>query len=211
MNIKHELQNIISGDGSVRYGENIKTIRNHLRRQKEAISRSQEKEFDKEQETKILIEYIDKTKFWMSEVDASKYIGEGAEQKVYEYPDPRYVMKLNDSIFYRSWNDYFNSLLIHNFFFENVAYNLIGFTRLETLLHAVVIQPYIKTSENTNLDNVVKLLEANGFINRKNNDYYHPELGIIIEDLHDENVLTSEGVLQFIDTVIYLADEFYAD
>ena len=49
----------------------------------------------------------------------------------------------------------------------------------------------------------------NGFKNKKNNDYYHPEIGIIIEDLHDENVLSNEGVLQFIDTVIYLTDLFY--
>ncbi len=56
---------------------------------------------------------------------------------------------------------------------------------------------------------VREFLEANGFINKKNNDYYHTELGIILEDLHDENVLTSEGVLQFIDTVFYLTDKFY--
>jgi hypothetical protein len=43
----------------------------------------------------------------------------------------------------------------------------------------------------------------------KYNDYYHPELGIIIEDLHDENVLTEEGVLQFIDTIFYLTPSFF--
>lgn len=211
MTLKHELQNIISGNGTVRHGENIQTALNFLRRKKEAISGSQEKEYGKEQETEVLIEYINLTNGWISDIDYSKFIGEGAEQKVFEHADPRYVMKLNDSIFYRSWNDYFNNLLIHNYFFEDVAYHLIGFTKLENSIHAVVIQPYIKTTENTNLNLVRKLLEANGFINKKNNDYFHPELGIIIEDLHDENVLTNEGVLQFIDTVIYLTDEFYAD
>jgi len=34
MNLKHELQNIISGDGSVRYGENIQTIRYYPGRKK---------------------------------------------------------------------------------------------------------------------------------------------------------------------------------
>jgi len=29
-------------------------------------------------------------------------------------------------------------------------------------------------------------------------------LGLIIEDLHDENVLTQNGVLYFIDTVFYI-------
>jgi len=38
-------------------------------------------------------------------------------------------------------------------------------------------------------------MSVNGFINTKNNDYYNPELGIILEDLHDENVLTYNGML----------------
>lgn len=36
------------------------------------------------------------------------------------------------------------------------------------------------------------------------NDYYHPQLKIIIEDLHDENVLKNDNILFFIDTVNYL-------
>jgi hypothetical protein len=50
---------------------------------------------------------------------------------------------------------------------------------------------------------------SNGFSNTKNNDYYNPDIGIILEDLHDENVLTENGVLKFIDTVFYLKDVFY--
>ena len=37
----------------------------------------------------------------------------------------------------------------------------------------------------------------------KNDDYYNSELGIILEDLHDENVFLLEGQLLFIDPVIY--------
>ncbi|AYQ34780.1 hypothetical protein [Runella sp. SP2] len=36
------------------------------------------------------------------------------------------------------------------------------------------------------------------------NDFFHPELGIILEDLHDENVLTNQGLFFFIDSAIYL-------
>jgi uncharacterized surface protein with fasciclin (FAS1) repeats len=52
-------------------------------------------------------------------------------------------------------------------------------------------------------------MEANGFLNIRNNDYKNSELGIIIEDLHDENVLTKNGVLYFIDTVFYITEDFY--
>lgn len=49
---------------------------------------------------------------------------------------------------------------------------------------------------------------GNGFINKKNNDYYSKELGIIVEDLHDENVLTNNGILFFVETGFYLTKEF---
>ncbi len=51
----------------------------------------------------------------------------------------------------------------------------------------------------------------NGFLNSRNNDYFNPELGLILEDLHDENVLTNDGTLLFIDTVFYITEEFYTD
>ena len=53
----------------------------------------------------------------------------------------------------------------------------------------------------TDLTKVKAFLEANGFKNNRNNDYINKDLGIILEDLHDENVLTKNGVLYFIDTV----------
>ena len=51
---------------------------------------------------------------------------------------------------------------------------------------------------------VKQFMEANGFKNTRNNDYYNSEWGIILEDLHDENVLTQNDVLYFIDTVFYI-------
>lgn len=43
----------------------------------------------------------------------------------------------------------------------------------------------------------------------RNNDYYNADLGIILEDLHDENVLTKNEILYFIDTVFYLTGKFW--
>ena len=78
-------------------------------------------------------------------------------------------------------------------------------------LYSVVKQPFVKATESTNLQNVSDFLKVNGFVNKKDNDYFHPDLGIILEDLHDENVLTNDGVLQFIDTVFFLTEKFYQD
>jgi hypothetical protein len=76
-------------------------------------------------------------------------------------------------------------------------------------LYALIEQKFIKANEPTNLQNVVDFLENNGFICSKNNDYYNPQLGIILEDLHDENVLTSNGLLYFIDTVFYINENVF--
>jgi len=100
MLLKHELQSIISGNGSVRNGEIIQSITNYLRGKKETISGIEKAKLLKEQETKILIEFIEDKGLWYQNTDESKYIGEGAEQKIYEYSDPRFVLKLNDSVFY---------------------------------------------------------------------------------------------------------------
>jgi hypothetical protein len=208
MSLKHELQSIISGDGSVRNGKIIQAITSYLRRKKKTVQGTPKAKFLKEQETQVLIEFIEAKHFWYDDLDESKYIGEGAEQKVYEFTDQRFILKLNDSIFYEFWEDYLNSLLLHNYFFPHLAYELRGFHKSDKL-YAIVKQPFVRSTESTDLKNVKEFLSANGFINKKANDYYHPGLGIIVEDLHDENVLTEDGSLQFIDTVFFLMPSFY--
>ena len=68
-------------------------------------------------------------------------------------------------------------------------------------------QPFVKANQHTNLNQVKEFMIANGFQNTRNHDYYNPDLGIILEDLHDENVLTQDGILYFIDTVFYVTNE----
>ncbi len=104
--MKHELQSIISGNGSVRNGEIIQSITSYLRREKNTISYSEEKKINKSQEERILIDFIDTKSLWYKEIDDSRYVGEGAEQKIYECNDKAYVFKLNDTIFYEFWEDY---------------------------------------------------------------------------------------------------------
>jgi hypothetical protein len=123
--------------------------------------------------------------------------------------DSNHVLKLNDAIYYTSWADYFCNLLFHNFFFTDTAYDLIGFTKENDILYAVVQQSYVEMTDSTDLNEVKYFLASNGFNNSKNNDYFNPELGIILEDLHDENVLTRNNILYFIDTVFFTTEEFW--
>jgi hypothetical protein len=114
------------------------------------------------------------------------------------------MVKVNNIIFYVSWEDYFVSLLIHNYLFPTTSYHFLGFLQEENSLFAVIKQAFIESTEPTNLLLLRQFLEKKGFKHKRNNDYFHDDLGIILEDLHDENVLTNSGVFFFIDTVIYL-------
>ncbi|MEI7677644.1 MAG: hypothetical protein WCJ03_12775 [Bacteroidales bacterium] len=208
--LKNELHNILSGKSEVRYGTTIQAITHYLNDgEKSGVVAENEKQF-KKQETKRLEDYINSQNLWITDIDFSQYISEGAEQRVF-LKDSNHVLKLNDAIYYQSWKDYFFNLLLHNFFFSDTAYNLLGFAKENNIIYAVVQQNYVSITSTTDLNKVKEFLKINGFDNNRNNDYINTELGIILEDLHDENVLTQNNILYFIDTVFFLTDKFWKD
>ncbi len=87
--------------------------------------------------------------------------------------------------------------------FPNTAYTLIGFFKAEDVLYGVMKHPFISSDGQAELGNIQKLLAYNVFENTRRNDYFNKELGLILEDMHDENVLVSSDTLFFIDTVFY--------
>ncbi len=209
--VKNELQNILSGKSEVSNGTLIQAIALYLRTSVGTSTTAQGNESDKREETKKLIEYINNYHIWNCDINFKLFISAGAEQRVF-IKDSYKVLKLNDAIYYASWLDYFNNLLLNNYFFPDTAYNLVGFYRSDDdILYALVEQNYIQATQATDLNQVKEFMQANGFSNTKNNDYFHSELGIILEDLHDENVLTANEILYFIDTVFYIKPKFFLD
>jgi hypothetical protein len=203
--MNNELRNIISGTGEITARNLIQTALFYLRESKTTSGKIEESELvNKKNEIERLALLANQNHLWYQSINDSTYIGEGAEQKVYLNEDGKNVIKLNDTIFYSSWEEYFISLLIHNYLFVKTSYDLIGFYQQENTFYAVVKQPFIESTEATDLEKVRLFLESNGFKHKKNNDYFNTELGIILEDLHDENVLTNKGVFFFIDSAIYL-------
>ncbi len=93
--------------------------------------------------------------------------------------------------------------MLHNSIFTNTAYRLDGFLKENDLLYAVLQQPFISADAQADLNDIKKLLAYNGFENNRRNDYINKELGLILEDMHDENVLVNSETLFFIDTVFY--------
>ncbi len=207
--LKNELQNIILGTVSNSKGQLIEAAQAYLRKSFATSPGVEKKKQSREQEEEKLKEFISKNDLWISNETFGTYITEGAEQKIYFPEGSNDVIKISDAIFYLFWEDYFNNLLIHNYLFPDTAYILMGFNNANGKLFAVLRQPFIQSTEMTNPENVRLFMLSNGFQHKRNNDYYSSDLGIIIEDLHDENVLTNNGVLFFVDTVIYLAEDFY--
>jgi hypothetical protein len=206
--LKSKLYDVLSGKSEVRNGAAIQAITNYLRQSQETSTDIKGTKLFKEQEKQRLELYINVNELWLENIDFTKYVSEGAEQKVY-LKDSNSVLKLNDSIYYECWIDYFYNLLLHNFFFEDTAYKLMGFTNERNQLFAVVEQNFVEITQATDLKLVKEFLQANGFESIKNNDYANNSIGIIIEDLHDENVLTKNGLLYFIDTVFFIKDIFW--
>lgn len=207
--IKHELQDIICTDEYFGKKDQLKKTQAFLRRYAQAGTDNKKQQYFKSEETTALIAFAhSENLFYPFDIKDETFIAAGAEQRVYRYDDFS-VIKINDSIFYSCWLDYFNSLLIHNYFFRATAYEFLGFKYYDEALYAVVKQEFILANEPTDLKAVKEFLEFNGFVNTRNNDYANYSVGIIFEDLHDENVLSNNGILFFIDTVFYLIDSFY--
>ena len=152
----------------------------------------------------LIEEYCNQHNLWVTNLPGEdRYLTRGGEASVYLREDGLSVVKLNDGVYYATWLEFLNSILLHNLIFENTAYTLLGFTKKDDLLYAVLEQPFVMCDAQAELGDIKKILEYNGFVNIKRQDYIHPALGLILEDMHDENVLVYQEKLFFIDTVFY--------
>ena len=133
----------------------------------------------------------------------SRYLTRGGEAKIYLDTDNRHVIKLNSGIYYATWLEFFNSMLLHNLIFTNTPYELIGFLQGEDDLYAVVKQIFVTASDQAELNDIKKFLEFHEFENTRRNDYVNKKMGLILEDMHDENVIVNSDTLFFIDSVFY--------
>jgi hypothetical protein len=205
---RHKIENITSGAIIAGESDHCTAIRNSLC-SRFATSHTVKKDFEgksiiKEEQAVFIENYCDQHHFWYRDhLEEDRYLTRGGEAKVYLHPDNRHVVKLNDAIYYATWLEFLNSILLHNLIFENTRYSLLGFVKEGGALLAVLEQSFILSDAQVELEDIKKLLEFNGFENTRRNDYIHRDLGLILEDMHDENVLVSSETLFFIDSVFY--------
>lgn len=206
--IRAKLQNIIRGELQQGESDACAAIRNLLC-ESFGASPTIKSEFEsrsviKEKQVEFLKLHAHNNSLWLDSLPSdTRYLTEGGEAKVYLSEDGRQVFKVNDAGYYATWAEYFDSLLIHNLLFSNAAYSLLGFTESDGKLSAILRQPFIQ-GEQPSLEHIETLLNFNGFLKARRQDYYNAELGLVLEDMHDENVIAKGEVLFFIDTVFYI-------
>lgn len=206
---KNKIQDIISGTNISWQEDTVTAARNFLCRSF-SPGTTVKKDFEnqlriKEKQAESLIYYINQNSLWVERPPAAeRLLTVGGEAEVYMNLDERHVLKLNDAVYYSTWLDFFTSILLHNIIFEETSYQLLGFTKRDNALQAALKQPFVISDSPVDLLEVRAFLEYNGFVNTRRNDYYNKSLGLILEDIHDENVIMNSGFIFFIDTVFYV-------
>ncbi len=205
---QHKIENIVSGIIIEGQADHCTAIRNSLCRRFATSTTVKEnfqgKSIIKKEQANFIEAYCDEHNLWVTNLPGEdRYLTRGGEARIYLHPDNRNVVKLNDAIYYATWLEFLNSILLHNIFFENTSYTLKGFIKDEGVLLAVLEQPFIIFDAYVDLLDIKRFMEFNGFENTRRNDYANLELGLILEDMHDENVLVSSETLFFIDSVFY--------
>lgn len=208
-----KLKNIISGARIEGAEDSCTTIRNYLC-ERFTTSPTVKGQFEskfiiKEEQAKALAQYARENGIWNKKIPGDwQFIAKGGESQVFLSPDSKSVFKANDAIYYATWLEFFQSLLIHNLIFPDTAYSCIGFTMVEIsgeLKLAVLLQqPFVQISQNAELADIQAYLINNGFERIQRQDYRFVEFGLQLEDMHDENVLVKDDLLFFIDTVFYI-------
>lgn len=212
--LKNVLQNLISGTG--RFGNKgkgnlIQTVSDYLRTNEGSGSKATPRKRTKQEEEINLRVFVKEHKLeYTFPLSVENLVDTQGEHTVYSSEDGKSIIKINSLNYYNSYTDYFHNLLIHNFFFPDTAYILVGFVVNEGVMMPVVKQNFVRTNEiPVSSETISAFLAEFGFIENRKSDFINEEFGIILEDLHDENVIQTEGKLFFIDTVFYLTDKFW--
>ena len=205
---RKRLENIVKGIVLEGEEDNCTVVRNLLCASFRT-STTVKKDFEgqsivKKEQAEFLRNHSSLRNWWAHDLpDESSFLTRGGEAQIYLAPDRKNVIKVNDAIYYATWLEFFNSLLIHNLLFEETAYTFLGFTEKTDSLVAALQQPFITSDALVDLQDVKKFLAFNSFENTRRNDYFNKELGLILEDMHDENIIVNSNKLFFIDTVFY--------
>lgn len=175
------------------------------RRSKEAAGETEPTESYKGEQIKELIKFANTNNLWidLSHLNIT-YMDRGGENEVFHDGNVS-VVKLNN--FEYAGDDlenFFIRITVHNKFFSNVPYQMIGFAynSLQEFC-AVLVQPYILAEREATEDEIAAYMQALGFEMDYYDEYHNADYEVF--DAVPNNVLYGiDGDLYFIDTQIRL-------
>ncbi len=168
-------------------------------------TRQLKKEQDKELES-----YARKSGVFIEDIkkDLGEKIDGGTEQDVYLNKEGDKVIKVNGLSNHGSWSEFWDRLNLQKTLFPETSYDLIGFTKEGGRLSAVSEQPYIDGNPVPRSE-LIEDLSKRGFFqihpegSLGQNQFYNPDLGIRLTDVHGENVIKdTEGNIRYIDPML---------
>jgi hypothetical protein len=130
----------------------------------------------------------------------------GGENQVFLSDNGRFVSKRNNLSYHSSYQEFFERLLLHNWMVPRAMLTFEGFSDSPEGLQPLLSQPVIIAASAAFRSDVEPYMQARGFVatDERGWNYFHPEKGFVVEDLHENNaVIDIHGQLVIFDPVIY--------
>ena len=136
------------------------------------------------------------------------YVDRGSENEVYMSNTDLKVYKLND---FRYSDDnlqpFFERIIAHNLYFEDCAYELIGFsTNQSGKTCAVLTQQVVTNARLATPIEIRERLEQLGFHAEDNGEYFTNGIHDIFDAVPNNVLVDNTGHIFFIDTIIFKSD-----
>ena len=143
---------------------------------------------------------------WFSDPSRlGEYADRGSENEVYTDPVANIVYKLNDFRYADdNLNSFFERLCVHNSYFPECAYELIGFGQNRRgEVCAVLMQPFIRAEREATEEEIREALTRMGFLPQLDGEYFSNGEYDIFDALPNNVLYGIDHHLYFIDTIIY--------
>lgn len=176
-----------------------------VRRKKEAARTLGSTESYKRGQIEELISFANLNNLWITPAELNiEYLSKGRENKVYA-GNEGIVFKLNNFEYAgEDLNNFFIRIFAHNKFFNNVPYQMIGFSyNSQREFWAVLVQPYIIAEREATEDEIATYMQALSF-DMDYYDEYHNENYEVFDAVPNNVLYGIDGDLYFIDTQIRL-------
>ena len=173
---------------------------------KETAGNVEQAEGYKREQIEKLKEFASTNHLWTT-FNSLTFLSKGGENEVY-YDNKQYVIKLNN--FEYAGDDLMNFFIriqVHNLFFCNVPYTMVGFAyNSQHEFCAVLEQPYIRAKREATEEEIQYYMESLGFI-MDYPDEYHNEMYEIFDAVPNNVLYGIDNNLYFIDTQIRLRNK----